>query len=94
MKIRIYTKIGRREGLLGWDGERLTVGVNAPPVDGTANIRLVEILSDWAGVAKSNVEIAKGHSSRYKVINVNISKEHFNDLIQDLPRLLKQQKLL
>lgn len=93
MKIRVYAKIGRRDGLLGWDGERLTVGVNAPPVDGAANTRLVEILSNWAGVAKSNVEIVKGHTSRYKILDVNISKDHFNDLVQELPRLPKQQKL-
>lgn len=94
MKIRVYVKIGRREGLLGWDGERLTVGVNAPPVDGAANVRLIEILSKWLGENKNDIQIIKGHTARYKTLNVHADTEHFSNLVQNLPRLPKQQKLL
>ncbi|MDQ5943421.1 MAG: uncharacterized protein QG675_189 [Patescibacteria group bacterium] len=94
MKIQVYTKIGRREGLLGWDGDRITVGVDAPPIDSTANKRLVEILSDWTGVSKSNVVITKGHTSRYKTLDINIDAKQFDSLVADLPRLSQQQKLL
>ncbi len=94
MKIGVYTKIGRREGLLGWDGDRITVGVDAPPVDGAANKRMVEILSNRAGVSKSNIVITKGHTSRYKTLDIDIDAKQFDSLVADLPRLAKQQRLL
>lgn len=93
MNIRVYTKIGRREGLLGWDGQIPTVGVDAPPIDGAANARLIEILSGWLGVVKSNVKIVKGHTSRYKTLGADIDMKAFGTLVADLPRLSKQQKL-
>lgn len=37
MKINVYTKLGRQEGVLGWDGERISVRVDAPPKDGGFN---------------------------------------------------------
>lgn len=94
MKIQVYTKIGRNEGVLGWDGDRITVGVDAPPIDGAANKRLVEILSNWAGLSKSDVDIIKGHTTRYKTLDINIDAKQFDSLVVDLPRLAKQQKLL
>jgi len=94
MKIQVYTKIGRREGLLGWDGDRITVVVDAPPVDGAANKRLLEILGDWTDMNKSNIHIIKGHTSRHKTLDIDIDKKQLNILIADLPRLPKQQKLL
>lgn len=93
MKIRVYVKIGRREGLLGWDGERLTVCVNAPPVEGTANARLVEILSEWLGVNKSSITIVKGRTSRYKILEVDTNIKAFNALVDDLPKIAKQERL-
>lgn len=93
MKIRIYTKIGYKEGPLGWDGLRLTVGVNAPPIGGAANARLVEILSKWLGTAKNNIEIVKGHTSRYKTLEIATDADNLNQLLDELPRLPRQQKM-
>lgn len=93
MKIRVYTKIGRQEGLLGWDGDKITVGVDAPPVDGAANMRLIEILSEWLGIAKSNIEIVKGHTSRYKTLDVGTDVDNIDELLDELPRLPRQQKM-
>lgn len=93
MKIRAYTKIGRQEGILGWDCERLTIRVDAPPVDGAANARLVEILSAWLGIANSDIEIVKGHTSRYKIIEADVDIVSFNLIVNKLPRLSQQQKI-
>lgn len=94
MKLMVFVKIGRRHGLLGWDGERLTVGVDAPPVKGAANAKLIEIMSEWLGVSKSMVQVVKGHAARYKTLEVDIAPELFNDLVGDLPRLPRQETLL
>lgn len=42
--------------------------LTAPPVDGKANEALIELLSKEFGVPKRNVEIAKGETSRNKVV--------------------------
>lgn len=93
MKIRVYTKIGRQEGILGWDGERITARVDAPPIEGAANDRLINLLSEWFGLSKSKVTIIKGHTSRYKTVEINVAQEQLNNLISELPRLPSQQKL-
>lgn len=93
MKIKVLVKIGRKQGVLGWDGERVTVGVDAAPIDGAANKKLVEVLSEWLGVSKSQVSVVKGHTARYKTVEASITVEDFNKLVADLPRLLKQGSL-
>lgn len=42
----------------------------APPVDGAANVALVEFVAEQLGVAKSRVRIVSGTTSRRKVIEV------------------------
>ena len=94
MKVRVFIRIGRRQGLLGWDGERLTVGIDAPPIDGAANTKLVEVISGWLGVSKSKVQITKGHTVRFKTLEVDIVPESFNHLVSSLPQLPRQGTLL
>jgi uncharacterized protein len=50
--------------------ERLVVAVTSPPVDGEANRAVVEALSRAVGVAKSQVEIVRGDSSRRKTVRI------------------------
>lgn len=94
MRVKVFVKIGRRQGLLGWDDERLTVGIDAPPIDGAANTKLIEVLSDWLGVSKTMIQVVKGQTARYKTLEVDIAPALFNDLVDDLPRLPKQGTLL
>jgi uncharacterized protein (TIGR00251 family) len=49
----------------------LKIRLTAPPVDGAANEALVKFLAAQLGVAKSNVEIVSGHTSREKIVRVN-----------------------
>jgi uncharacterized protein (TIGR00251 family) len=46
------------------------VKVNAPALEGKANERLVELLADHFGVAKSHVRILKGAGSRNKTVEI------------------------
>jgi uncharacterized protein len=52
------------------DGEYL-VRVKAPPVDGKANARVIDVLSEYFHVAKRNVLI-KNEKSRKKIIEINL----------------------
>jgi uncharacterized protein (TIGR00251 family) len=93
MQLRVFVKIGRQQGIAGWDGDRLTVVIDAPPVDGAANRRLIEIISARLGVSKSSIKLSKGLTSRYKTLDVDIEEEALKRHLDELPKLPKQEKL-
>lgn len=94
MKLRVLVKIGRRQGLTGWDGSRLYITIDAPPIDGGANTKLIEAISEWLDVSKSRVQISKGHTARYKTLEIDITEEQLNQFLSRLPKLPTQEKLL
>ena len=49
----------------------LRVRINARPIDGEANKRLIKILSEYFGVAKSMIEIKAGATFRQKIVIVS-----------------------
>lgn len=51
-------------------GDALRVRVNAPPVAGRANKRLLTVLAAAFGVAGSRVRLLRGTRSRYKWIRI------------------------
>jgi uncharacterized protein (TIGR00251 family) len=62
------------DSIIGFHGQALKVKVAAPPSGGKANQRLIEILAERLNVAKSQVEIIRGHTSRRKVLRIrNVS---------------------
>lgn len=48
----------------------LVVFVNAPPSEGKANQRLIELLAEHFGVAKSRVKIFRGENSKKKLVEL------------------------
>lgn len=60
----------KRNAVLGVHGGALKVAVTAPPEDGRANAAVVELLRDWLGVRRSEVELVGGHTSRNKTVLV------------------------
>ena len=50
----------------GLYSQRLKIRINAPPVDGKANARLIKFLSKQFGVAKSAITIERGELGRQK----------------------------
>lgn len=58
------TKIGPMH-----DG-RLKIAVTAPPVDGEANAAVIELISRRLGIARSDVEVIAGASSRRKTLRI------------------------
>jgi len=57
----------RKNAVLGEQAGALKVSVIAPPEDGRANAALVEVLRDWLGLKRSQVELAGGATNRNKV---------------------------
>jgi uncharacterized protein (TIGR00251 family) len=56
----------RRNAVLGEQAEALKVAVTAPPDKGRANEAIVELLSSWLGIKRSQVELVSGATSRLK----------------------------
>ena len=70
LSIRIQPRASKNELLRMASGE-LKIRLTAPPVEGAANEALVKFLAAELGVAKSQVEIVSGHTSREKIVRVN-----------------------
>jgi uncharacterized protein (TIGR00251 family) len=48
----------------------LKVYVTAPPEDGRANEAVVELIAQWLGVKRRDVEIVRGTTNRNKVVRI------------------------
>lgn len=66
----LQPRAGRDEIVGEHDGE-LKIRIQAPPVDGAANARLVRFLAKAFGVAKSAVVLESGDTGRHKRVRVS-----------------------
>lgn len=71
LRLRVQTR-SSRPGFAGLyhEGQALKWGLKSPPVEGKANEELIESIAKTCGVAKSEVDLLKGETSREKVILV------------------------
>ena len=72
-----------KPGIGGWrdlgDGKReLEVRVAAAPADGAANAEVIALLAKQLGLAKREVAIVGGETSRHKRVRIGISDEELN----------------
>ncbi len=70
LSVRVQPRASRNRVGEYRDGT-LRVSVTSPPQDGRANAAVLEVIADALGVAKSQLRIVRGHSSRDKVIAVD-----------------------
>ena len=69
LSVRV-TANSRRPGVVSFDGKVLGVKVSAPPADGKANEALCELVSTILHIPKTVVRLARGGSSRLKVLEI------------------------
>ena len=72
-----------KPGIGGWrdagEGRReLEVRVASAPADGAANAEVVALIAKELGVAKRDVTIAGGETSRHKRVRIGISMEELH----------------
>lgn len=71
MKISVYIKLKSKiEGVEKMPDGSYTVRANARPIDGEANTRIIELLSDFFKVPKRSITIVSGHASKNKIIEI------------------------
>ncbi len=67
--IRVVPRASKSEIVGDVEGS-LKVRISAPPVDGAANEEVIKVLAKSFGVAKSNVSIVSGETSKTKRVRV------------------------
>jgi uncharacterized protein (TIGR00251 family) len=82
VNVRVITRASRSE-IAGWTGDTLKVKLTSPPVDGAANAELIRLLAKTLGIARSDVTIVSGETSRNKRIKIdNLSASKVNEVIR------------
>ena len=67
LHVRVTPKAAQSK-IVGLQDHALKIAVKAPPVDGAANKELIHFLAKALGIPKSQLEIARGESSRNKQV--------------------------
>jgi uncharacterized protein (TIGR00251 family) len=81
ISIRVIPRASRSE-IVGMVEGTLKVRIAAPPVDGAANSEIIKLFSKTFGIAKSDIAIISGETSRNKRIKfANLSQSKFDEKI-------------
>ena len=84
MQIRAQVKSNQRTDKIVWAGDKFYISVSIPAIEGKANKRVVELVAGGLDVTKSLVSIAKGHTSPYKTLAIDLERK---DLLGRLNKL-------
>jgi len=69
--------------IASFTGKILKVRIAAPPVEGKANQKLIEFLSDVLDTAKSNIVIESGHTGKHKLLSIKgMTLEKINERLE------------
>ena len=72
MKVSVKVTANAKKSKVLAEGDNfIKVWVDAPAVEGKANKRLVEILSEYYNRPKSSFSIVRGLKSRNKIVEIN-----------------------
>lgn len=64
------------------DGIVLRVALRAVPENGRANKELIEVLSDFFKIPRSDIEISSGHSAKKKILRLDVSLNNERDIVE------------
>jgi uncharacterized protein (TIGR00251 family) len=72
VKISVEVKLkSRTEEVVQLESGSFLVKTNATPVDGKANQRIIELLSDFMNLPKSSFELVSGHRGKKKIFKIS-----------------------
>ena len=79
-RVHLQPRASKNE-IVGRHGDALKVRLTAPPVDSAANEALIALLAEKLGVARRDVRIVAGATSRAKVVEVaGVSQQQIEQL--------------
>ena len=64
---------------------RIKIAVTAPPVDGEANAQVIELFARRLGIARGDIAVVAGASSRRKTLRIeNVTRQQIEAMIEEL----------
>ena len=71
MLIHVKVKVdSKKESFVKKNETSFTISVKEPASDNLANVRILQIVAEYFGVAKGKVKIVTGHHSPSKILDV------------------------
>jgi len=67
--VRVVSRANQNQ-FAGIEADALKIRLSAPPVEGKANLALIDFLAQSLGVARMQIEIVRGHAARRKLVRV------------------------
>lgn len=71
VRLRLHVKPKSRPERLDDDGDELLLRVSAPPVEGKANERVIELIAARLGVPRRQVRLVRGEAGRHKELEID-----------------------
>ena len=71
IKVKVCPRSSRNEIVGELPDGTIKVKLTAPPVDGEANKKLIEFLSEALGLARGKIKILRGATNRTKIIAID-----------------------
>ncbi len=81
ISIRVIPNASKTE-VAGKEGNIWKIRLAAPPVEGKANVELIDFLSDVLDIAKSSIKIIKGMGSKQKTIEAPMTLSEIEELLK------------
>lgn len=82
LEVKITPNAPRNE-ILRWEGTRLVIKIQGVPEKGKVNENLIEFLSKTLKIAKSQIRIVAGMTSRLKKIDIQgVSLQQIQELLK------------
>jgi uncharacterized protein (TIGR00251 family) len=81
LRVRVQPRASR-DRIVGVHDGALKVALTAPPVEGAANAALVKLLAKSLGIAKGDVELVRGDTSRDKVLRLLTTADSVRALVR------------
>lgn len=69
LQIKVTPNAAKNQ-ITGWEGEVLRLRIKGVPEKGRVNEELIEFLAETLDIAKSNIQILSGHTSRIKRVKI------------------------
>lgn len=70
LNVKVTPNASKNE-ILGWEGDLLRIRVRGVPEKGRVNEELISFLAKYLKVAKSQIEIISGQTSRLKRLKID-----------------------
>lgn len=75
IKLTVYVQPGaKKTTIVGMHGEHLKISLNAPPVDGAANLALIKFIAECLAIKMKDIRLIRGEKSRIKTLELTSSK--------------------